>query len=185
MRPGPFGEYVPAFNVSSLVYSFRKKADYPFRGECIEGAVGYEHLRETVYWLPKVNMNLFMIEQIVPYNYMNRWYRHVENTRASHEDIPYKEYCNYCEMLEKDIKKCGLQFHAMGHGALNEPFGVRHMISGQPYDVPEETKKAFALVKGQRELYKSSPFFTQMCMSQEWVQERIVNWLAGKHTAMK
>jgi hypothetical protein len=66
----------------------------------------------------------------------------------------------------------------MGHGALNEPFGVRHMISGDPYDIPEETKKAFALVKGKRELYKSSPFFTQLCMSQEWVQDKVAHWLA-------
>ena len=44
--------------------------------------------------------------------------------------------------------------------------------------MPEETKKAFALVKGKRELYKSSPFFTQLCMSQEWIQDKVVNWLA-------
>lgn len=178
VRPGPLGEYIPKCDPTVVSYRFRKKADYPFRGECIEGAVGYEHLRDTVYWLPKVNMNLFMIEQIVPYNYMHRWYRHVQNTRLPHDDIPYEQYCDYCLMLEHDIKKCGLQLHVMGHGALNEPFGVRHMISGQEYDIPEETKKAFALVKGQRELYKKSPFFTQVCMSQEWVQEKIVNWLA-------
>lgn len=178
VRPGPLGEYIPKADMSHHSYKFRKKADYPFRGQCIEGSVGYEHLRETVYWLPKINMNLFMIEQIVPYNYMNRWYRHTANTRMPHDDIPYEMYCEYCEMLERDIKKCGLQLHAMGHGALNEPFGVRHMISGQHYDVPEDVKRAFALVDGKRELYHSSPFFTQLCMSQEWVQDKIINWLA-------
>ncbi len=178
VRPGDKGEYIPKKDMSDHSLSYRKKADYPFRGQCIEGAIGFEHVRDTVLWLPKVNMNLFMIEQIIPYNYMHRWYRHNSNTKWQEEEPPYSQYADWCIQLEKTIKKCGLQLHVMGHGALNEPFGIRHMISGDPYDIPEETKKAFALVKGKRELYKSSPFFTQLCMSQEWVQDRVVNWLA-------
>ena len=178
VRPGKGGEYIPEKNMSEHCLSYRKKADYPFRGQCIEGAVSFEHVRDTILWLPKVNMNLFMIEQIIPYNYMSRWYRHKTNTKWQEEEPPYSQYADWCLQLEKTIKKCGLQLHVMGHGALNEPFGVRHMISGDPYDVPEETKKAFALVKGKRELYKSSPFFTQLCMSQEWIQDKVVNWLA-------
>ena len=179
VRPGEGGEYIPQKDMSAHSFKYRKKADYPFRGQCIEGAVGYEHVRDTIEWLPKVNMNLFMIEQIIPYNYMNRWYRHTGNTKL--KDVvepPYEVYCRYVEKWELLIKKLGLQFHALGHGALNEPFGVRHMISGMHYDVPEETKKAFALVNGKRELFGSSPFFTQLCMSQEWIREKVVNWVA-------
>jgi hypothetical protein len=165
VRPGNDGEYIPEKDMSSHSCSYRKKADYPFRGQCIEGAISFEHVRDTILWLPKINMNLFMIEQIIPYNYMNRWYRHLSNTKWQEEEPPYEQYGKWCLELEHTIKRCGLQLHVMGHGALNEPFGVRHMISGQPYEVSEETKKAFALVKGKRELYKSSPFFTQLCMS--------------------
>lgn len=179
VRPGDEGEYIPKADMQSNTFTFRKKADYPFRGQCIEGAPGYEHLRDVVLWMPKVDMNLFMIEQIVPYNYMNRWYRHTQNTKLPHDDIPYEDYCDYCLRLEHLIKKVGMQLHVMGHGALLEPFGVRHMISGQHYDVPEETKKAFALVDGKRELYWSSPFFTHLCMSQEWIQDKVVDWLAN------
>ncbi len=74
VRPGVKGEYIP-------------KVDYPFRGECSEGAVCYEHMRDTVYWLPKVNMNLFMIQWLVPYNFMSRWYTHAVNTVLPHDDI--------------------------------------------------------------------------------------------------
>ena len=179
VRPGDKGEYIVKADLKNYSFKYRKKADYPFRGECCEGAISFEHMRDTVLWMPKVEMNLFMIEQIVPYNYMNRWYRHTVSTIEHEPEIPYQQYCDYCAQLELIIKKCGLQLHVLGHGALNEPFGVRHMISGQHYDVPEETKKAFALVKGKRELFLSSPFFTQMCMSQEWVQETIVNWLSN------
>ena len=65
VRPGECGEYIPQFDLSSHVFVMRKKADYSFRGECIEGAVSYEHLRDTVEWLPKVNMNFFMIDHTV------------------------------------------------------------------------------------------------------------------------
>lgn len=177
VRPGEKGEYIPHCDLTKHSFKYRKKAEYNFRGQCIEGAVGFEHVRDTVTWLPKADMNMFMIEQIVPYNYMNRWYRHLVNTKLSHEDIPYEKYCEYCLELEQTIKKCGLQFHAMGHGALNEPFGVRHMVSGQDYAISEEAKNAFALVKGERGLYKKSPFFTQLCMSKAWVREKVVNWL--------
>lgn len=179
VRPGEAGEYIPKKNLRTHVFRERKKADYPFRGQCVEGAVSFEHVRDTILWLPKVDMNLFMIEQIVPYNYMNRWYRHTGNTKLKNVvEPPYSVYCDYVTEWERTIQKCGLQFHALGHGALNEPFGIRHMISGQHYDVPEETKKAFALVNGKRELFASSPFFTQLCMSQEWVQDKVVAWLA-------
>jgi len=178
VRPGDKGEYIPKSDISNHSFKFRKKADYPFRGECVEGAVSFEHIRDTVIWLPKANMNMFMIEQIVPYNYMNRWYRHLVNTKMPHDDIPYEQYCDYCLQLEHLIKKLGLQLHVMGHGALNEPFGIRHMISGMKYDVPEDVKPALALVNGKRELYGSSPFFTHLCMSKEWVQDKVVKWLA-------
>lgn len=178
VRPTENGEYIPKADMSSHSFKFRKKADYPFRGECVEGAVSFEHLRDTVIWLPKANMNMFMIEQIVPYNYMSRWYRHLVNTKMPHDDIPYEQYCDYCLQLEHLIKKLGLQLHVMGHGALNEPFGIRHMVSGMEYNIPEDVKQAFALVNGKRELYSRSPFFTHLCMSKEWVQDKVVNWLA-------
>ena len=178
VRPGVDGEYITKADMKNHKFTFRKKADYPFRGQCIEGAVGFEHLRDVVLWMPKVDMNLFMIEQIVPYNYMNRWYRHTENTRLPHDDIPYAQYEEYCERLEKLIKKLGLQLHAMGHGALNEPFGIKYFTREHVYNVPEDIKEAFALLNGKRELYANSPFFTQLCMSKEWVQDKVVNWLA-------
>ncbi len=180
VRPSPDGDFVPKKAMADHSFTYRKKADFRFRGQCIEGAISYEHVFETVKWMPKVNMNLFMIEQIIPYNYMNRWYRHIVSTRKGWDpEPPYEQYAAWCLQLEKDIKKFGLQLHVMGHGALNEPFGVRHMISGMKYTVSEDVKKALALVDGVRDIHGNSPFFTQVCMSQEWVQDKIVNWLAN------
>ena len=67
IRPGDDGEIIPERDMTDFSYTYRKKADYPFRGECIEGAVGFEHIRDTIIWSPKVGMNMFMMEQIIPY----------------------------------------------------------------------------------------------------------------------
>ena len=39
LRPGKDGEIIPQKNMREFSYTYRKKADYPFRGECIEGAL--------------------------------------------------------------------------------------------------------------------------------------------------
>ncbi len=178
VRPGETGEYIPTADLHNHTFKFRKKADYPFRGECCEGAIGFEHMKDTILWMPKVDMNLFMLEQVVPYNYMSRWYKHTSNTRLPHDDIPYQQYCDYCDELERVVKKCGLQLHVLGHGALNEPFGIRDMGPEFAYEISEKDKKACALVDGKRGLFSGRPFYTQLCMSSEWVQDKVVNWLA-------
>ena len=81
LRPGPDGDYVPQADVMNHSFRYRKKADQPFRGECSEGSISYEHMRDTVYWLPKIGLNMYMIEGIVPYSYMHKWYGHVGNTQ--------------------------------------------------------------------------------------------------------
>ena len=177
VRPGKLGEYIPQKNMKNHSFSYRKKADYPFRGQAIEGAVSYEHVRDTIYWLPKVDMNLFQIEQIVPYNYMSRWYQHEANTKLPHNDIPYEDYCKYASQLELDVKKCGLQLHALGHGALNEPLGIRYKAMGMEYSIPDDAKDAIALLNGERKLRKNHPMQTQLCMSKKWVRDRVVNWI--------
>lgn len=177
VRPGNEGEYIPKADMKNHKFTYRKKADYPFRGQAIEGAVSFEHVRDTILWLPKVDMNLFQIEQIVPYNYMSRWYLHTANTVLPHDDIPYEDYEKYSAELELLVKKCGLQLHALGHGALNEPFGIRYKAPYMQYEVPEDAKEALALIKGERKLTNGHPMQTQLCMSQKWVRDRVVNWM--------
>ena len=57
VRPGEGGEYIPSADLYVHSFVYRKKADYIFRGECCEGAISYEDMRDTVYYLPKIGMN--------------------------------------------------------------------------------------------------------------------------------
>lgn len=178
VRPGDDGEYIPKKDMKEHSFVYRKKADLPFRGECLEGAVSYEHIRDTIIWLPKVGMNLFMMEQVVPYNYMCRWYEHQINTKKSDEHVTYDQMLEYVLKLEKLIKKCGLQLHALGHGYLLEPYGIHYLKGGLKYDLSEEGKSEIAMIDGKREMSGGSPNFTQICMSNEVARRKQVKWLA-------
>lgn len=177
VRPGPDGAYLPRCDVSAHSFVYRKKADYPFRGECIEGAVSYENVRDTIRWLPKIGMNLFMMEQIIPYNYMSRWYKHAVSTVKEDEGKTFEEVGEYVPLLEREVKRCGLQLHALGHGYLLEPYGIHYKTWADRYELNDEARADIALVDGKRELYHGSPNFTQLCFSRAEVRAKLVRFL--------
>lgn len=177
LRPGEKGEYIPQKDMANHRFSFRKKADFAFRGQCIEGAVSFENIRDTILFLPKIHMNLFMLEQVVPYNYISRWYKHSASTTKKDEQVSFEEISAFIPLLEKEIKKCGLQYHALGHGYLLEPYGIHYKTWADTYVLTEEAKEDVALVNGKRELYQGSPNFTQLCFSKDKARKGLVNFL--------
>lgn len=177
VRPGCDGEYIPKKDMKSHSFCYRKKADITFRGECIEGAVSYENLRDHILWLPKVNMNLFMMEQIVPYNYISRWYKHSVSTVKKDENVSFEKIAEYTISLEKLIKKCGLQLHSLGHGYLLEPYGIHYKTGQDKYELNDKARQDVALVNGVRSLYRGSPNFTQLCFSKDSARKGLVDFL--------
>ena len=176
IRPGEDGDYVPHMDILNHSFSYRKKADYPFRGQAIEGAVSYEHVRDTIYWLPKIGMNMYMIEGVVPYSYMHKWYGHVGNThlRQKGQKTDYDMLLNYVSLMEKDIKKTGMQLHSLGHDWMFEKLGTG---SGKNKQFSEEDKQYFAMVNGVRDIMKGSLFYTHMCYSNPKVRKLLVDTL--------
>ena len=179
IRPGDDGEIIPERDMSSFSYTYRKLADYPFRGECIEGAPSYEHICDTIIWSPKVGMNLFMLEQVVPFNYMSRWYKHKSSTVAKDENVSFEDVCKMIKDIELLIKKCGLQLHSLGHGYLLEPYGIKYIDNTIKYELTEEARKDIAFYNGKRELIGNSPNFTHLCYSDKKVRKKLVDWLVG------
>lgn len=168
IRPGADGDYVPKADLKNHSFCYRKKADYPFRGECCEGAISYEHMRDTVYWLPKIGMNMYMIEGLVPYTYMHKWYGHVSNPklRPKGQVTDHQMLWDYVRLLEQDVKKTGLQLHTLGHGWMFKKQGITGgPASMQQAALTDEDKQYLALVKGKRDLYGNSAFFTHYCYS--------------------
>ena len=178
LRPGPDGDYIPKADVTNHTFIYRKKADSPIRCEIIEGAVSYEHCRDTVLYLPKIYMNAYMIEGYVPYTYMHKWYGHIGNTRLRRRGqvTSYEMLSDYINLLMRDVKKTGLQLHTLGHGWMFEKFGI---VNGAHTDakshLTEEARKYVALVNGRRELYGDSTFYTHFCYSNPAARKILVD----------
>ena len=168
LRPGPDGDYIPKADVKAHEFVYRKKADSPVRGEIVEGCISYEHCRDTVYYLPKIGMNAYMIEGYVPYTYMHKWYGHIGNTRLRRKGqvTDYDMLDEYMRLLERDIKKVGLQLHTLGHAWMFAKFGMKNSArhDGEQKLVPE-AEKYVAMVGGKRALYHGSQFYTNYCYS--------------------
>lgn len=179
IRPGKDGEYIPTRDMSDFSCKYRHAASYPFRGECIEGAVSFEHIRDTIIWSPKVGMNMFMLEQVVPYNYISRWYKHLSNTVLADEKVSFEQVGEYVKELDLLIKKVGLQHHALGHGYMLEPYGVHYIDRSVEYHLSDEAVADTALVNGKRGLFSRSPNFTQLCYSRKDVRKKLVDWLVS------
>ena len=179
IRPGEGGEIVPKADLGAERFVYRKKADHIFRGECSEGAISYEHMRDTVYWMPKVGFNMFMIEGLVPYFYMHKWYAHVSNLRlGGHGEVTDFAFLEgEIAKLEKDMRKLGLQFHNIGHGWMFEPLGV-HMGSpaNEAAALREEDKRHLALINGVRDRYCGDTFFTNFCYSNPETRALLVSF---------
>ncbi|MBE6966326.1 MAG: DUF4838 domain-containing protein [Ruminococcaceae bacterium] len=182
-RPGEDGEYIPEADLRNHSYKYRKKADHPFRGECTEGAASYEHYRDAIYFLPKIGMNMFMIEGVVPYTYMHKWYGHVGNDklRPKGQVTDYDMLESYTNLLEADIRKTGLQFHSLGHAWMFNKLGIRHASPMEEQAGIEALtaaqKKNIALVGGKRELIEESTFYTHFCYSNPEARKLLVDTL--------
>ncbi|MBQ4528742.1 MAG: DUF4838 domain-containing protein [Clostridia bacterium] len=182
IRPGADGDYVPKADITNHSFKYRKKADQPFRGECCEGAISYEHMRDTVYWLPKIGMNMYMIEGLVPFIYMHKWYGHVYNTklRQKGQCTDYDMLEDYINLLETDIKRTGIQLHTLGHAWLFEGMGIRHDHITEAEKVknlsPEYTDM-LAMVNGKREVQHGNTFYTHFCYSNPKVRKFLVDFM--------
>jgi len=185
VRPGIEGEYIPQFDITNHSFEERKKAHYSTRGQTIEGAISYEHVRDAIIWMPKAGFNTFAFQFVYPYGFFKRWYNHVFNNHKSPEDVNYEEIEEIVHKLEALTRKCGLMKRNLGHGYLFEPYGIRYYGSvadtGIKYEIPEQYKKYAALVKGKRDVYGNSINFTQLCYSNPQVRkdctEYIVNFV--------
>ena len=183
IRPGADGEKIPTRKLSleDLTVSVLDIASYRHRAVCIEGSVSYDHVYNMIDWLPKVGMSGYFSQFFTPSIFFQRYYkRFYENphdpdfeNKLSDDDVD-----GMMVTLTDEIKKRSLKFHAVGHGWTCVPFGIQ--ASGWDVytgEIPEETRKYFAELKGEREIYKN-PLDTNLCYSNPVVQEKMTDAIA-------
>ncbi len=158
VRPGPDGERIPKKGFSGETVHISESPDYHHRGVCIEGAVTYENVRDMIDFLPKVGMNEYFNQFLLPTEFFRRWY----GTDLRRDDIA----AMICS-LETEISRRGLLYQRGGHGWTSEPFG----ISGDDWSAIDDStlsddyRACIAEVNGVRRLWRGVPSRTNLCYS--------------------
>lgn len=181
VRPGRDGELVPQLTwpLRSKV-SVREQASYDHRAVCIEGACGWEHVRDMINWMPKLGFNTYFVQFRDGYYFFERWYRHKGNPKAPKHRFNRNDAERFTQHIWKQCQKRGIKIQMVGHGWTCEPFGV---IGDGWYKhqgpMPAETKRHLALVDGRRQFFEGVPLNTNLCYSNKKTRQKIVQAVAA------
>ena len=178
--PGIDGEYIPIKEIEAV--SYRHKASCRYRGPCIEGATSQRVLEETIDFLPKVGMNLFMMQFLVPTPFYRRNYEHRGSHHLAPEPITDETMLQWKIACECEMAKRGIEFHDVGHGWTAAPFGIDCSSGWDVVDdsiVPEDARQYLALVGGERKLHNGMVLNTQFCLSNPEARAKVVSHIAS------
>ncbi len=175
IRPGSEGEIICHKNVEEISCQINENPSYRHRGLCIEGANSVDNILDLIAWLPKVGMNSYFIQFREGFTFFDRWYSHHLNETLTKTGFSVEDARHYVKMIEDEIDKRDLIYHAVGHGWTCEPFG----IPGTAWEKVDESKlpqdafQYFAEINGKRALWHGIPLDTNLCYSNPVVMETI------------
>ena len=176
--PGVDGEYIPLKEITPVKY--RHKPAMRHRGPCIEGATSQQTLLETIEFIPKLGMNMFMMQFFVPTPFYKSYYSHQHSTVRTPEPIDMNTMLQWKMQCESEIAKRGLEFHDVGHGWAAEPFGIDTSSGWESVSedvVPEASRKYLAMLNGKRDLNKGRVLTTQFCLSNPQARKLVVDYV--------
>jgi len=177
VRPGRDGEYIPSVDTSACDVALDEAPSYRHRGICIEGAVSYENVAEMIDWAPKVGLNGYFFQFIIPFTFYNRWYQHLQNPFLSPESLTPDDVMDFKAAHRREMARRGLAYHSVGHGWTCEPFGVPGLgWEDKIYDVSDEVRGYLAEVNGVREIWEGIPLNTNLCWSNPEVRRNVVDY---------
>ncbi len=180
VRPGKDGELLPCCDLKSRSVSIKELPSCRHRGVCIEGAVALGDVCEMIEWMPRVGMNAYFNQFMIPATFYERWYEHYLNPTMPPFMIDNADVEGMRDTTVFEMKRRGLLYHAAGHGWTCEPFGISGTgwDADRKHDVPEESKQFLALVNGKRGLWQNVPLNTNLCYSNPEVQRRMSDAVA-------
>jgi len=177
VRPGSEGEHIPAKEVTGTTLHVTETASYRHRGVCIEGANSYENIRDMIDFLPKVGMNEYFIQFLVPVEFFQSWYAHPDSPCLTGTGVTRQDVAAMVRSLEAEIRLRGLLLQRGGHGWTCEPFGVESIGWNQVDDetLSDEYKSYLAEVNGERKLWRGRPTDTNLCYSNPKARDRLTD----------
>lgn len=179
IRPGKDGDYVPSRPIEDLSVRLTDKAVYRFRGNNNCGTYSLDQILDKIEWAPKVGLNTFFSEFLLPRFLYNRYYSHKYPSLRQSEPRSDAEIRAYHELSIREIKRRGLLYHAAGHGWTSLVVGLPESESdheARPV-VPPGKERFLALAKGKRDLSRG-PTFTDLCYGNPEVRQILVRCVA-------
>jgi hypothetical protein len=178
IRPGKDGDYVPSHPVDHLSVRLDDQATYHFRGNNNCGTYSLDQILDKIAWAPKVGLNTFFSEFLLPRFLYNDYYSRKYATLRQGEPRTDEELRAYHELTIREIKRRGLWYHAAGHGWTGLVVGCPESESDHrsKLAVPPEKEHYLALVGGKR--VNNGPTFTDLCYGNPEVQKRLVQCVA-------
>ncbi len=191
--PGVDGEFIPVVEAVKPV-DYRHMPSCRYRGLCSEGSEYQAGMLEAIEFIPKLGMNVFMIQFRIPTSFYRRYYNHLHNEKnRPPEPVSDEIIAQWKRQCEVEISRRGLQFHDIGHGWTADPFGIdssrRNTDGDNEKLVSKEARQFLALRPNgdgfSRRLVDNTPNYTQFCMSNSIARRKVVQYAAdyaGSHS---
>ncbi len=178
IRPGQDGEILKKQSITAniLNVSVAEKASYRHRAVCIEGWNSYEHVYNMIDWLPKVGLNGYYMQFMIPYTFFQNRYEQDIPPVFADKPLTVEAVRHIWNSLEEEIEKRSLLYHATGHGWTCEPFGIQGIgWKVETAEIAPEIKQYYAEVNGKRDLWCGKVMNTNLCYSNTVVRERMTD----------
>jgi hypothetical protein len=185
VRPGKDGEIIVKKALEDFNVTIKEVAALRHRGIVIEGADSYENVADIIEWAPKVGYNSYFLQFKEAYTFFKNWYRHVNNPTKEPEAFTVEKARELTRNVEREIKKRGLIYHAVGHGWTSECIGISALgWDAEQHALKPEEYGYLAEVHGKRDFWYGIPMNTNLCYSNPVVRElmtdHIVDYI-GSH----
>ena len=173
--PGAEGERIPVKPLKPQ--SYHKAADHRYRGRTIEGRPSFEQVLASLDFYAKEELNAFGCYGVAGYH--SYYYLHRHNT-ANREpeffDIDLAD-SQWRGLYEAEAQKRGVMIlsgeHEMVPNALGLSENDRFLYKEGKKELPADVYPRLAMMNGERKLHKNDILFTNVCMSQPDLREKM------------
>ena len=178
--PGPDGHVLPPpRDAREVTVRLDERAGYRHRTICIEGATSLTNVLDTIDWLPKVGFGGFYMQFREGYVFFDRWYSHDEDPRRKRTPpIDRAMAAEFTALVEREVARRGLQYHAVGHGWQCEAFGVPGIGWMPMYHLTPEFRAKLATFNGERPVPWDVPMLAALCYSDPEVRAAMTRAVA-------
>ena len=180
LYPGKTGEKIPKkkLDYGMLTVSVHETASYKHRGICIEGTSGYEHIVNTIDWLPKVGMNEYLTQFVTPgvfvRNYYSLFYEDKNDLHYGNK-MTNDEVDAIMEVVKEEIAKRGITHHTGGHIWTGKAMGVKATgWEKTDRELDRETIDLLAEIDGKRSI-RTCAADTNLCYSNPKARSRMAD----------